>query len=420
MVEWILPGTPSRGRGLSRPDPAGPQCAFVPKRPALGLLLPLLLTALSLRADVVLTVSKGGVGHETDVELSWSPAAPQEVWVYALGRSFDRMTGATTPAHYHAGALEDGVDYAYALYDSGAMPRPGDLLATDAIVGGMRCVPAATPWGFRQGSPPEEPCRVMDEAPFIHTLTRDLVVMETEATRKMWAELRAVQLTLPEDPTVPSLGPDHPVVDVTWYEAVLFANLLSLQNGYGPCYYRDTNFSVPVDATNYLSDEVYCDFEATGYRLLSEGEWEHAARAGTAGPYSCDEGNYAPGTCLMCDPGTLPTLEKHAVFCASSGGSCQPAGSKLANPWGLHDMHGNAREWCWDWADTYPEGGTDYAGPGSGTDRICRGSMFVYMPRNVRSAMRDGFPPDRRGQYISFRLARTVAPALRCEAPPAS
>ena len=231
--------------------------------------------------------------------------------------------------------------------------------------------------------------------------------MKTEVTRRMWADLKSAQPTLPDDPTYPQFGFGYPVMNVTWYEAMLFANLLSLENGLPPCYYRDAGCTVPVDSKNYESDDIYCDFNSNGYRLLTEGEWEYADRAGTDGPFFCSEGNYSTSTCTDCAKGLLPMLEQHMVFCADSSGP-EPAEGKLANPWGLHNMNGNVREWCWDWCEDYPEGGPDYAGPECGTHRVERGSMFVYLPRNLRSSMRAGFEPGTVGQYLGFRLARTV------------
>ena len=103
------------------------------------------------------------------------------------------------------------------------------------------------PSGFVQGSTTDEPCRSTAETQFTHVLTRDLAVMETEITRQMWADLKAVQPTLPIDPTNTSYGSGmtNPVQNPTWYETVLFANLLSVRNGLTRCYYKDVAFTDP-------------------------------------------------------------------------------------------------------------------------------------------------------------------------------
>jgi hypothetical protein len=142
-------------------------------------------------------------------------------------------------------------------------PEAGALVGTDPIVGNLRYVPAG---GFVQGSPIDEPCRDVGEHQFTHNLTRGLAVMETEVSRQMWADLKAAQATLPADPTNPACGAgmSHPVQNLTWYEAVLFANLLTAQRGLTPCYYADAVFTLPIDASNHTSGPFYCYL---GFRL---------------------------------------------------------------------------------------------------------------------------------------------------------
>ncbi len=209
----------------------------------------------------------------------------------------------------------------------------GDFYQVDRIAGVLRFVPAGT---FTQGSPADEPCRQSDETQFSHTLTRNLAVMETEVTRQMWADLLAAQPTLPADPTDTTYGAgmSNPVQNNTWYEAVLFANLLSFQQGLTRCYYTDAGFTTPIDATNYTAGNYHCDFAATGYRLLTEGEWEYCCRAGTTTPFWIAEPNYNSGNCSSCTSGLFPNLESVAVFCANEPGSTVEVATKLSNPVG--------------------------------------------------------------------------------------
>ncbi|MFC1852874.1 formylglycine-generating enzyme family protein [candidate division CSSED10-310 bacterium] len=284
----------------------------------------------------------------------------------------------------------------------------GDLYAVDPIVGNMRLVNAGT---FVQGSPADEPCRYSDETRFTHTLTRSVAVMETEVTRQMWADLKAVQSSLPSDPTDTnySSGMSNPAQNMTWYETILFANLLSVRNSLTGCYYTDAGFTTPIDASNYTSGPFYCNFGASGYRLLSEGEWEYAARAGTTTPFSCNETNYTSGNCSSCTAGTHPTLEQYAVYCANDNNQSEAVGSKLPNPWNLKDMHGNVREWCWDWYNsTYPSDTADYTGPGSGSNRVSRGGSWFGNAKICRSADRDYYTPPSHGSLLGFRLVRSV------------
>ena len=290
------------------------------------------------------------------------------------------------------------------------IPAPGDLVATDPIVGNMRFVPAGT---FTQGSPGMEPCRWEEEGPqFTHILTKSIVVMETEVSRQMWANLQAVQGTLPDDPSIQAIspGPNYPVQSNTWYESVLFANLLSLQNGFTRCYYTDAGYTIPVTASNYTTEPIYCNFDAEGYRLPTGGEWEYFTRAGTSGPFSCDEPYYNFSNCDSSTPGTHQTLENYCVYCVNSSDRTAVVGSKLPNPWNLNDVHGNVHEWCWDWYAAYPtETVTDYVGPDSGSSRVYRGGGWYGGARYCRSASRYGNSPSYASSILGLRVVRTVS-----------
>ena len=291
-------------------------------------------------------------------------------------------------------------------------PKPGDLYATDPIVGNMRFVRAGT---FSQGSGETEPCRIWEyERIFTHILTRNIAVMETEVSRLMWAFLQDSRPTLPNDPSwdIHSPGPNYPVQQNTWCVSLLFANLLSLQNGFTRCYYTDAGYTIPVTASNYTTGPFYCNFNADGYRLPTEGEWEYFTRAGTRTPFLCDEPYFTSNSCTLCDPGTLQTLEKYCVYCANNPGNrADVVGSKLPNLWNLKDVHGNIYEWCWDWwSGSYPTGTvTDYVGPSSGTDRVYRGGCFNSTPRSCRSASRAYCHPSNSHSRLGFRLVRTVS-----------
>jgi len=294
----------------------------------------------------------------------------------------------------------------------------GELYATDSIVGELYYVPAGT---FTQGSPMEEDCRRGDETQFTHNLTRNLAVMETEVMRQMWVDLQAVQPSLPDDPTNTQYGSgmNNPVQWNTWYEAVLFANLLSVEQGLTQCYYTDDTMATSIDATNYDgNDTIYCDFSANGYRLPTEGEWEYFCRAGTTGPFWVNEPNYNADNCEedITTPGTWPNLEAVAWFRANrydpaGNDTSKPVGLKEANPWGLRDIHGNVSERCWDWMSSYPIGSaTDYDGPSSGaTKRVNRGGKWIEYTSCCRSASRGDHLPSNTYFYIGFRLVRTVA-----------
>ncbi len=298
-----------------------------------------------------------------------------------------------TPVQFHANAID--------TY------QPGQLVAEDNIVGIMRFVPATGPEGFLQGSPASEPGHKSDETQFTHILTRNIAVMETEVTRQMWADLKAVQSSLGNDPSASSRCPgmNYPATYMTWTKAVLFANLLSVQNGFTYCYYTDHTKSVPITVHNYTGP-VYCDFSANGYRLPLEGEWEYFTRAGTTTTFSIDEPNYNSTTLKTLDESVLPELKKVARF--GGGAVASPVGERQANPWGLKGVHGNVCEWCWGLYAPNPSGTvTDYAGHNAGYERMSRGGAYRHEPHYCRSASRYG-SQNGVSNYVGIRLVRTL------------
>lgn len=294
---------------------------------------------------------------------------------------------------------------------NGGSYLPGDLVEDDPILGSLRFIPTGS---FRQGSPADEACRTDGESSFLHILTCRLAVMETETTRQMWAFLKSAQPNLPEDPTNIRFGSSlqHPVQLATWQEAVLFANLISSQKRLGCCYFTDADFTKPLDATNYQTATVFCDWSAMGFRLPTEGEWEFFCRAGATTPFFLAEPAYTETICgLTSQPGMFAQLETAAWFWGNSAAlqSSSPAGTRIPNSWKLKDVHGNAGEWCWDWFSPYPAFTvTDYRGPSNGSSRITRGGMWFNDPRYCRSAVRFFAPPDFRIEGQGFRLVRSL------------
>lgn len=264
---------------------------------------------------------------------------------------------------------------------------------------------------FTMGSPETEPCRDTDETQHQVTLTRGFYMMQTEVNRQMWADLQEDQSSLPPDPSNSDYSPtlDHPVQYTNWYEAILFANLKSLQDGYTRCYYKDAGFTTPVNASNYTSGIIYWDWDANGYRLPTESEWEYSCRAETTGEFSCNETSYSSENCVSCVSGMLSILEQCCVFCANSPGITAEVGSKQPNSWGLYDLHGNLWEWCWDSYGPYPSGSvTDPTGSVTGSYGVFRGGSWSFPADDVRSASRHSNTQDLRVLNLGFRLVRTA------------
>ena len=133
-----------------------------------------------------------------------------------------------------------------------------------------------------------------------------------------------------------------------------------------------------------------------GYRLPTESEWEYAARAGSESKYSWGD-----------------SIGSNRANCGDDCGdrweNTAPVGSFASNAWGLHDMHGNVREWVEDcWHDSYvgaPGDGSAWRSGGC-RQRVIRGGSWYYHARILRSAFRDRYTRSYRDYYLGFRLAR--------------
>ena len=150
------------------------------------------------------------------------------------------------------------------------------------------------------------------------------------------------------------------------------------------------------------------------YRLMSEAEWEYAARAGTTtrrfwgddGDQSCGYANGADQTTKA----QVPGWKFLVANCNDRYAYTAPVGSYRANAFGLYDMLGNVWEWTEDcWNENYTNAPTDGSvwTAGNCSRRVVRGGSWGLNPRNLRSARRGGNPAASRGSDIGFRVART-------------
>jgi formylglycine-generating enzyme required for sulfatase activity len=214
----------------------------------------------------------------------------------------------------------------------------------------------AIPGGwFQMGSAKGEP----DEAP-VHKVWISSFWMDRYEVRQ--EQFKKYQLPDPSH----FKDPNHPLEQMNWTDAALYCNERSLAEGLEPCYDEET---------------WQCNFEANGYRLPTEAEWEYACRAGTRTEYSF--GNSAQ------------QLRLHAWFSGNSSKRTHPVGRNKPSSWGLYDMHGNVTEWCNDWysEDYYrqsPE--RDPKGPPKGRERVLRGGAWNSSADSCRSAYRASDP----------------------------
>lgn len=162
-------------------------------------------------------------------------------------------------------------------------------------------------------------------------------------------------------------GGNLPVETLTWKDAVVFCNALSTREGLEMCYIIQDNI-----------EEISLNFEADGFRLPTEAEWEYACKAGTNGI------RYAE-------------LDLIAWYKGNSENAPHPVGQKEPNAWGLYDMLGNVWEWC---SDIYDE--TVY-----GSYRIIRGGGWSDADRSVMATTRRRSHPLKfKIEDLGFRIAK--------------
>ena len=150
---------------------------------------------------------------------------------------------------------------------------------------------------------------------------------------------------------------------------------------------------LPAAGVTWTEAKAAC--EHFGGRLPTEAEWEYAARAGSQTVWSFGDDE--------------KKLGENAWFGEGFGSASHPVAAKRPNAWGLHDMHGNAWEWVGDWYGPYTSAAQkDPTGPEKGDERVRRGGSFAVTPGDLRSAYRDGDPPEFRYRYIGFRCVRSA------------
>ena len=177
---------------------------------------------------------------------------------------------------------------------------------------------------------------------------------------------------------------EHPVVCVSWNDALAFCKWLSEKEGYT-------------------------------YRLPTEAEWEYSCRAGTTTRYySGDDPEMLAKVANIADAAfkakDLPDWFGGTIRANDGYVFTAPVGRFAPNAFGLYDMHGNATQWCADWHDSgyYARSPKDDpVGPATGHLRVIRGGSWRDGPVNARSASRDGGCQDVPGFDHGFRVART-------------
>ncbi len=190
---------------------------------------------------------------------------------------------------------------------------------------------------------------------------------------------------------------NDPVVEISWYAAAAYCDWLSLHGGMTRAY----------DHLNWLCNG-YDPYNAVGYRLPTEAEWEYACRAGSETAYANTDIDDFREDCFVEDPELLDSI---CWFSENSQSQAHEVASKGPNAWGLFDMHGNVLEWCNDrYRSNYcgtncPE--ENPVGPSQGDTRVQRGGYFYSDFTKVRSGARSESNPTNASAVCGFRVVIT-------------
>ena len=265
---------------------------------------------------------------------------------------------------------------------------------------------------FQMGNPDSSIAYSDNERP-VHTVTLTGFYMgKYEVTQAQWqvvmgTTIQQLQTADGYGSTDYGRGDAYPVYCVSWYDALVFCNKLSIAKGLTPAYRIKNSIdpsawgSVPATYWDAAWDTAAIVSGSTGYRLPAEAQWEYAAKGGNGSP-----GNYTYAG--------SNTVDEVAWYSGNSGSGTHEVGTKAANGLGIYDMSGNVWEWCWDWYGSYSNTAkTDPTGAFSGSLRVLRGGSWGISAESVRSAFRRDYDPFYRNIYGGFRLSAPPSEALR-------
>ena len=243
----------------------------------------------------------------------------------------------------------------------------------------------------------------------------DLYVCDHEVTQSEYKKYCKYVSSGPRDTY--GKGDNFPAYYVNWYDAVVYCNLRSMDEGLTPCYTlgEETDPSkwsgilstTTGDVTKYCGPSrqssawdggIIMNTTANGYRLPTEAEWEYIAREGKTSGTTYSGSN---------------TIGDVAWYGKNSGSKSHEVktdkltGTDSANALGIYDMSGNVWEWCWDWNNGIVHSDTGASGASSGNNRVRRGASWFNSAYLCEVAYRYSYDPSERYNDVGFRLVRS-------------
>jgi formylglycine-generating enzyme required for sulfatase activity len=309
-------------------------------------------------------------------------------------------------------------------------------------VDGMIWIPSGT---FMMGSPFNEPLSYDNEILHSVTLTEGFYMGKYPVTQAEFEKVMKYNHSdFPDDywdKYYLDRGDEYPVEGIMWYEAIIYCNFRSMDEGFNPVYlmYKSTApgangtpsgwTDIPANWSTNPEDwgDLPYNLDGTtrwnnvrvvagsnGYQLPTEAQWEYACRAGTTTPFNTGDNITGPimeGLEVVGGQANYNGKYPYNAPYDSKGANLQqtiPVGLFPPNAWGLYDMHGNVAEWCWDWYGSFNRDMTmvDPTGPATGVDRVIRGGGFWDDGDGLRSAYRSRYRPYNSYGVNGFRVVR--------------